>query len=60
MELRVKTKYVFGLPGGPQTGLEHRKKNPKEYDHQPADPPPGGGLTAVKDSMVFFKAFEGL
>ena len=34
------------------------KKQPKDYDHQPADPPGGrGGLTAVKDSMVFFKGF---
>ena len=37
MELRVKTKYVLGLPGGTQIVLEHGKKNPKDYDHQPAD-----------------------
>ena len=36
-------------------GLEENK--PKDYDHQPPDPPPQGGLTAVKDSIVFFKAF---
>ena len=28
MELREKTKYVLGLPGG----------TPKDYDHQPTDP----------------------
>jgi len=26
MELREKTKYVLGLPGGTQIGLEHGKK----------------------------------
>ena len=46
MGLRLKTKYVLGLPGGTQIGLEHGKKNPKEYEHQ----------LAVKDSIVFFKA----
>ena len=36
MGLREKTKYVLGLPGVSQVGLEHGKK-PKDYDHQPAD-----------------------
>ena len=27
MELREKTKYVLGLPGGTQKGLEHGGKN---------------------------------
>ena len=27
MELRVKTKYVLGLPGGTQLVLEHEKNN---------------------------------
>ena len=39
MELRVKTKYVLGLPGGTQLGLEHGEKKPKDYDYQPADQP---------------------
>ena len=38
MDLRVKTKYVFGLPGGTQIVLEHGNKYPKDYDNQPADP----------------------
>ena len=33
-ELRQKQKYVLGLPGGTQIGLEHGKK-PKDYEHQP-------------------------
>ena len=33
MELREKTKYVLGLPGGTQTGLEQGKKLPKDYDY---------------------------
>ena len=37
MELREKTKYVLGLPGGTQIGLEHGQKKLKDYDHQPAD-----------------------
>ena len=37
MELGVKTEYVFWLPGGTQIVLEHEKKLPKDYDHQPAD-----------------------
>ena len=37
MELTEKTKYVLGLPGGAQIGLEHGKKKPKNYDSQPAD-----------------------
>ena len=52
MEFGVTTKYVLGLPEATHIGLEHDKKKPKDYDHQPADPPPSG-LTAVKDSMVF-------
>ena len=37
MEVREKTKYVLELPGGTQIGLEHGKKLPKDYDHQPTD-----------------------
>ena len=46
MELREKTDYVLGLPGGTQIGWEHgeEEKN-KDYDHP--------GLTVVKDSMFF-------
>ena len=36
MELREKTEGVFGLPGGTQIGLEHGKKYPMDYDHQPS------------------------
>ena len=39
MELREKTIYVFGLPSVIQIGLEHVKKKPKDYDHQPAEAP---------------------
>ena len=38
MELREKTKYVLGLPGGTQIGFDHGQKYPKDYDHQPAGP----------------------
>ena len=44
MELREKTKYVLGLPGDKQIGLEHGQKYPKDYDHQPVDPPPPHSL----------------
>ena len=40
MELGEKTKYVLGLPGGTQIGLEHGEKKPRDHNHQPADPPP--------------------
>ena len=43
-------KYVFGLPGGTQTGLEHGKKLPKDYDHQPA------AFDRGQRFNVFFKA----
>ena len=48
MELRGKTKYGLGLPGGTQIGLEHGKKNLRTMTTNP-----GGGLTAVKDSISF-------
>ena len=47
MELTLKTKYVLGLPGGTQIGLERGKNNLRTMTM--------GGLTAVKDSMVFLK-----
>ena len=44
MELRVKTKFIWGLPGGTQIVLEHGQNNLRT-------------MTAVKDSMVFFEGF---
>ena len=29
-------------------------KKPKDYDHQPDEPPTPSGLTAIKDSIFFF------
>ena len=40
MEFGVSTKYVLGLPEATQLGFEHEEKKPKDYDHQPAAPPP--------------------
>ena len=54
MELREKTKYVLGLPGGTQIGLEHGKKLPKDYDRQPADSPPPGGFDRGQRFNGFF------
>ena len=56
MEDGVNTIYVLGLPSATQIGLEHEEKNPKHYDHQPAEPPPPppSGFAAVKDSIYFF------
>ena len=58
MELKVKTKYVLGLPGGTQIVLEHGQNNIRTMTTNPLTPlgEGGGCLTAVKDSMVFFKA----
>ena len=38
MKLREKTKYVLGLPGGTQIGLEHGKKldGVGPVDHRPS------------------------
>ena len=55
MELREKTKYVVGLPGGTQIGLEHGKNNVRNMTTNPLTPIPHwggggeGGVTAVKD-----------
>ena len=57
MELKVKTKCVLGLPLGKKIVLEHGKKLPKDYNPQPAaPPPPGGGFDRGQRFIVFFKA----
>ena len=44
----------FGLPLATQIDLEH-EKNPKDYDHQPADPPaPSLGFDRGQRFNVFF------
>ena len=37
MELREKTKYFMGIPGGTEIVQRHEKKQPKDSDHLPAD-----------------------
>ena len=44
MELRVKTKYVLGLPGGTQIVVEHEKNNLRTMTTNPLPSPPPGGF----------------
>ena len=59
MELREKTKYVLGLPGGTQIGLEHGKNylRTMTIDLQPSDPPPLGWFDRSQRFNVFFLGF---
>ena len=40
MEFGMNTKNVLGLPWPTQIGLDHEEIKSKDYDRQPADPPP--------------------
>ena len=55
MELRVKTKYVLGLPGGTQIVVEHEKNNLRTMTTNPlAPPPPPGGFDRGQRFNGFF------